>query len=182
MKKIAMFLLAAICCFVVSAANVSQFTVKSSGATFRVGNQGGKLARVECFSPVSGGEFNLSRECAVDVYTNAVDILTATSHLYQVAYSNTYTHVEYTNTFNNLSFVDDPYIVGISTNTIVTVTTNYTPVFEKVYSVTNAIVTGGAITNGQYGAAPASTIYLGAGDRLLFSGTAVGGWLRIITE
>ena len=178
MKKFA--LLAAIAASLAAiAAQVAPFT-PVDGAAFKV-SQGGKLVRVESFSPVSGGTLALKSIWSTDVYTNALDILTATNMSYTVVESNAYTHVVTTNVFPNLSFENDPGIVSVATNAIVTVTTNKWPVFEKTVAVTNAIVsgtqTGFVFTNTLQNA-----VYLAPGEHLLFTGTAVGGFVRLIFE
>lgn len=178
MKKFA--LLAAIAASLAAlAAQVAPFT-PVDGAAFKV-SQGGKLVRVESFSPVSGGTIALKSVWSTDVYTNALDILTATNMSYTVVESNAYTHVVTTNIFPNLSFENDPGIVSIATNATVAVTTNKWPVFEKTVAVTNAIVSG-TQTGFVYTNNLPNAVYLAPGEKLIFTGTAVGGWLRLIFE
>ena len=178
MKK-TISILAAFAVFAAVAATVVPFK-PADGVAFKL-SQGGKLTRVESFSPVSGGTIALSSIYSAPVYTNAMEIFTFTNFTYTVVESNAYTHVVATNTFPNLSFIDDPGIVSVSTNVVVSATTNAWPVLKETVSVTNAIVSGtqtGYIYTNELG----SVKYLAPGERLLFTGTGVGGFVRLIFE
>ena len=178
MKKylsIVMFLAAFAC----AASVVVPFSPKAGGA-FKL-SSGGKLTRVEAFSPVSGGTFDLKSVYSADVYTNAVSVKTATNVTYTVVESNAYTHVVSTNSFHNLSFVDDPGIVGVSTNIAVVATTNAWPVLKETVVVTNDIASG-TQTGYKLEKNLDAPKYLAPGERLIFSGTGVGGFVRLIFE
>lgn len=179
MKKL-LFLVAAIALSPLApAADVASFAPED-GAMYSV-SRGGKLVRVESFSPVSGGTFALSSVYSADVYTNAIDVATLTNTTYTVVETNYYTHAVTTNTFPNLSFVDDPGILGVTTNVTVSAVTNTWKVYEKTVASTNAIASGTA--SGHLGASSlTNAVYLAPGEKLLFAGTAVGGWLRLIFE
>ena len=171
--------LALFAAFACAAAVVVPFS-PMSGGTFKL-SQGGKLVRVEAFSPVSGGTVALKSIYSADVYTNALSIATATNYLYTVVESNAYTHVVSTNAFPNLSWVNDPGIIGISTNMTVVATTNSWPVFKETVAVTNDIVSGSQ-TGYLYTNTLGTAKYLAPGERLLFTGTGVGGFVRLIFE
>lgn len=179
MKKLSITLAAIALSLIASAATVASFAPED-GATYTVKN-GGKLVRVESFAPVSGGTFAISSVYSADVYTNAIDVATLTNTTYTVVETNYYTHAVTTNTFPNLSFVDDPGILGVTTNTTVFAVTNTVAVYEKTVAATNALASGTATglvgTNTLQNAA-----FIAPGEKLLFTGTAVGGWLRLIFE
>jgi hypothetical protein len=178
MKKIiaSLALFAALAC---AAAVVVPFS-PTSGGTFKL-SQGGKLTRVEAFSPVSGGTLALSTIYSAPVYTNAIEISTYTNHEYTVIASNAYTHVVSTNTFPNLSWIDDPGIVNVTTNTAIVATTNRWPVLKETIAVTNSVFSG-TQTGYTYTNALGTAVYLAPGEVMRFTGTGVGGWIRLIFE
>lgn len=179
MKKFLMAFLA-LAAFVAAAATVVPFGTADGGGLVKL-SQGGKLVRVEAFSPVSGGTIALSSIYSAPVYTNAVAIYVSTNMSYTVVESNAYTHVVATNVFPNLSFVDDPGILSIATNAVVVATTNTWPVYKSTLAVTNSICSGaqtGYVYTNQLGTAQ----YLAPGELLRFTGTGVGGWVRLIFE
>ena len=179
MKKMLSVLVAFAFAFAAVAATVVPFT-PTDGGVFKL-SQGGKLTRVEAFSPVSGGTLALSSIYSAPVYTNAIEISTFTNFAYTVVESNAYTHVVTTNVFPNLSFIDDPGIVGVSTNMTVAATTNTWPVLQKTVAVTNSVFSGtqtGFVYTNTLGTAK----YLAPGEVLRFTGTGVGGWIRLIFE
>lgn len=179
MKKLSITLAAIALSLIASAATVASFAPED-GATYTVKN-GGKLVRVESFAPVSGGTFAISSVYSADVYTNAIDVATLTNTTYTVVETNYYTHAVTTNTFPNLSFVDDPGILGVTTNVTVSAVTNTWKAYEKTVASTNAIASGTA--SGHLGASSlTNAVYLAPGEKLLFTGTAVGGWMRLIFE
>jgi len=178
MKK-TLSIIAAFAAFACVAASVVPFS-PSNGGVFKL-SQGGKLTRVEAFSPVNGGTVALSSIYSAPVYTNAVKISTFTNVTYTVVESNAYTHVVTTNAFPNLSFIDDPGIIGVSTNSVVSATTNTWPVLQKTVAVTNSIFSG-TQTGFVYTNALGTAKYLAPGEVLLFTGTGVGGWIRLIFE
>ena len=177
--KFKMAMLAAVAALMVAAYNVAQFSPEDGGE-FRVGNVGGKLVAVEAFAPTNG-TVELKRVWASDVYTNAVAYLVETSTVYTVTYSNAYTHVVSTNAYRDLSWIYNPGIIAQTTNDTVSVTTNMWPVFKERVSVTNSLVSGVAADN-VFTNALTAPVYLAPGEKLYFSGTATGGFLRLITE
>lgn len=178
MKKLAILAMFAVA-LVVGAATVVPFSPKD-GAEFRI-SPGGKLTRVEAFSPVSGGTVALKSVYSAPVYTNAMEVLAYTNVSYTVLWTNSFSHVVTTNIFPNLSFEGSPEVVGVTTNTVVGATTNMWPVLQRTVSVTNSIVsgtqTGYVFTNDLPRA-----VYLAPGERLIFTGTGVGGFVRLILE
>ena len=179
MKKMLSVLAAFAFAFAAVAATVVPFN-PSDGGVFKL-SQGGKLTRVEAFSPVSGGTIALKSVYSADVYTNALSIATATNWNYSVVESNAYTHVVSTNEFHNLSWIDDPGIIGVTTNIAVVATTNIWPVLQKTVAVTNDLVSGSQ-TGYIYTNTLSTAKYLAPGERLLFTGTGVGGFVRLIFE
>ena len=75
-----------------------------------------------------------------------------------------------------------PFNILVSSNAAVSVSvsTNTWPVFEKSVFVTNTIASG-TCSGGIFTNAP-SGVYLAPGEKLLFTGTATGGHLRLILE
>lgn len=152
----------------------------ANGDEFKL-SRGGKLVRVEAFSPVSGGTVAVSSIYSADTYTNAVHVANLTNTTYSVVTSNDYTHVVATNVYSSLSFVDDPGIIGISTNVTYSAVTNQWPVYKGTIAVTNSVVTG-TQTGYTLGKALETPVYLAPGERLRFTGTGVGGFIRMILE
>lgn len=179
MKKMLSVLAAFAFAFAAFAATVVPFT-PTDGGVFKL-SQGGKLTRVEAFSPVSGGTLALSTIYSAPVYTNAIEISTFTNFAYTVVESNAYTHVVTTNAFPNLSWIDDPGIIGVTTNIAVVATTNTWPVLQKTVAVTNSVFSG-TQTGFVYTNTLSTATYLAPGERLLFTGTGVGGFVRLIFE
>lgn len=165
--------------FAASAAVVVPFSPKNGGV-YSVGS-GGKLTRVEAFSPVSGGTVALKSIYSAPTYTNAVEVKVATNFEYSVVESNAYTHAVSTNLFNNLSWVDDPGILGVSTNRLIVASTNSWPLVSGSVCVTNDLISGTA-TGYVYGGSLQDAKFLAPGERIIFTGTAVGGWVRMIFE
>jgi hypothetical protein len=178
MKKIIAFFAAA-AAFACMAAVVVPFS-PTNGGVVKLGT-GGKLTRVEAFSPVSGGTVALKSIYAAKVYTNAIAITVATNVSYRVVETNYYTHTVFTNDFPNLSFEDDPGILSVATNVAVSAVTNVWPVFKETLAVTNSIVSG-TQSGYTYTNSLASPVYLAPGETLLFTGTGVGGFVRLIFE
>lgn len=178
MKKL-ISLAMAIAAFAAIAANVVPFSPQN-GQTFKL-SQGGKLTRVEAFSPVSNGTVALSTIYSAPVYTNAVEISTLTNISYTVVETNFYTHAVTTNSFPNLSFIDDPGILSVVTNSVVSATTNTWPVYKNTIAVTNSLFSG-TQTGYVYTNALGTAKYLAPGETLLFTGTGVGGFIRLIFE
>lgn len=161
-------------------ADIVSFKPVATGDEFKL-SRGGKLTRVEAFSPVSGGTFAISSIYSADTYTNAVQVANLTNTTYSVVTSNDYTHVVATNVYSSLSFVDDPGIIGISTNMTYYAVTNRWPVYKGTVAVTNSLATG---TQSGYtvGKALDTPVYLAPGERIRFTGTGVGGFIRLIFE
>lgn len=184
MKK--MFALAAIllaCC----AFRVAEVPLAESGE-FTL-HDGGRLAAVEVFAPTNGS-VSLKQIWSAPVYTNVVSVVTNGAGTLSVGvWSNLTTHVVYTNWHNSLRGTSYryPYAMATDTNLETTVTaladlaTNVVPVVSEIVAVTNTLASGTASAN-VYSGAPATTNYLATGERLLFDGTATGGFLRLILE
>ena len=184
MKK--MFALAAIllaCC----AFRVAEVPLAESGE-FTL-HDGGRLAAVEVFAPTNGS-VSLKQIWSAPVYTNVVSVVTNGAGTLSVGvWSNLTTHVVYTNWHNSLRGASYRYPYAMATDTnlettvsaLADVSTNVLSSLWKIVAVTNAIVSGTASDN-VYSGAPAATNYLSAGDKLLFDGTATGGFLRLILE
>ena len=179
-KLLAIFALAL--CGAVSAYTVGQFS-PIPGAEF-TSPSGGALHKAEVFSGVSGGTAKLQRILSVDVFTNAVEIFTTTQITHTVEFSNTVTHLVFTNTYPTASgIVPSLHCVPLSSNTVeaVNATTNSWPVYKETVSQTQTIFDG-TLTGNVYSNAPAN-VFLMQGDRLIFSGTsATNGWLRLVLE
>ena len=73
-------------------------------------------------------------------------------------------------------------LLSLSTNVTTTATTNIWPVLQREVAVTNAIISGGTCSGLKYSGAPATNTYLKAHEWLIFSGTATGGFLRLVFE
>ena len=73
-------------------------------------------------------------------------------------------------------------LLSLSTNVTTTATTNIWPVLQRWVAVTNAIISGGTCSGSMYSGAPATNTYLKAHEWLIFTGTATGGFLRLILE
>ena len=180
MKKLTLF--AALFALGLSAATVRQFT-PASGDPFSAG-VGGKLVQVTVFSTEAAGTVNLASVWSAPTYTNAIDIAVTTSTVWAVEYSNTVTHAVFTNRVDFMPFPVQVYCDVIGSNATVTVTavTNTTPVQSGVVTVTNAIISGGSCVSGVYSGAPASNTWISGTDALIFTGTAKGGFLRLVIE
>lgn len=73
------------------------------------------------------------------------------------------------------------YVNSYATNTIISTATNgVTPVLKKRLSVTNSVVNG-TCSAGRYSATPTNA-WMFASDKLIFTGTATGGVLRLVVE
>ena len=73
-------------------------------------------------------------------------------------------------------------LLSLSMNVTVSATTNVVPVLQREVAVTNAIISGGTCSGSKYSGAPATTTYLKPHEWLIFTGTATGGFLRLIYE
>ena len=182
MRKFRIAIVAAFAACAAFAAQVSQYAMPADGMEFSSA-VGGKIARVQVFSPVASGTVALKSIWSADVYTNAVKISAATSTVWSVVYSNYVSHTVFTNTAYRLPFPSVTFSNLIASNAVTTVevTTNTWPVYQKTVCATNAIVSG-TCSGGVYSGAPASDTWIGATDHLIFTGTATGGFLRIVTE
>ena len=103
--------------------------------------------------------------------------------MWSVVYSNYVSHLVFTNTASRMPFPIVTYSNLIASNAVTTVavTTNTWPVFQKTVCETNAIVSA-TCSGGVYSGAPASDMWIGANDHRIFTGTATGGFVRIVTE
>ena len=184
--KIKMLALAAVvtaCC----AFRVVELSPTPEGA-FAPGG-GGRLAAVEAFAPTNG-TVSLKRVWAADLYTNATVLVTnATGSLTVSVWSNVTTHAIFTNTIDSLRGISHAY--PYSPPTYTNITTTVTPLADvstntvrglwKTVSVTNALVTGSATSN-MYTGTPANATYVAPDEKLLFDGSALGGFLRLVFE
>ena len=182
-KMIALAAILLACC----AFRVAEVPLADSGE-FTL-QDGGRLAAVEVFAPTNGS-VSLKQIWSAPVYTNAVSVVTnATGTLSVGIWSNLTTHVVYTNWYNSLRGTSYRYPYAMATDTnlettvsaLVDLSTNTVLGISKIVAVTNTLATGTASSN-VYSGAPAATNYLSAGDKLLFDGTATGGFLRLILE
>ena len=148
------------------------------------------------YTVVSSNRLALTRMTRYDTVTNAVEIST-----------NVFTHAIQTNIITSTVMTNIPIAVGLSTNTFAAVTpeafagafpfhtllslstnvtttvaTNRWPVLQREVAVTNAIISGGTCSGSKYSGAPASTTYLKPHEWLIFSGTATGGFIRLVLE
>lgn len=142
----------------------------------------GKVAQVVAFSPVASGTVAINRIWSAPTYTNAQEILTSTSTVWAVTYSNIVTHAVMTNRVDFMPFPVQVYcnIIASNATTTITATTNTWPVQSGVFAVTNEIASG-TCSGGVFTNAP-NNVWLGSLDTLIFTGTATGGFLRIVTE
>ncbi len=187
MKKPILSIIAALLSLAASASTVAQFRPLAAGE-FESGPVGGKLVAVQVFSPVESGTVSLQSIYEAATFTNAIEIKTFIATNMTVISSNRVDAALSTNTFPAAMFLFStwqrayPFNVLISTNETVstTVTTNQWPVFEKSVFVTNTLASG-SCSGGIFTNAP-SGIYLAPGEKLLFTGTATGGHLRLILD
>ena len=159
------------------------------GAEFSA-SSGGALRKAEVLSGVSGGTVKLERILAVDVFTNAVSVITNRAGTFTVSvFSNLTSHVVYTNTTDTMRqvFTRYPYMMPSDTNLSTSVTaladvvTN-TWSFYKETVTSKQTIFDGTLTGNSYSNAPAN-VYLMQGDRLIFTGTAAtNGWIRLVLE
>ena len=187
MKKPILSIIAAVLSLAAFASTVTQFRPLAAGE-FESGAVGGKLVAVQVFSPVASGTVSLKSIYEAAVFTNAVQIETVTATNMTVVSSNRLDAAVSTNIFPAAMFSYSawqrgyPFDMLISTNESVSVTvaTNKWPVFEKSVFVTNDLASG-TCSGGIFTNAP-SGVYLAPGEKLLFTGTATGGHLRLILE
>ena len=181
MKKFIAILALALC-GAAPALTVEQYS-PTPGAEFSA-SSGGGLRAAEVFSGVSGGTAKLERLRSVNVYTNAVDILTSTQTVFTVVFTNTVDQIVFTNTYPTTVGIKPPlYCSVIASNLVlnITATTNTWPVLKEVCSDAETVFSG-TLTGHLYTNSPAG-VYLLPGDKLIFSGTAsTNGWLRLILE
>lgn len=179
MKKLAFILTLAAC--TIAAAGVSQYS-PTPGEAFASAD-GGALKSVKVFSAVAGGTVKLERQLAVNAYTNAIAIHSATSTAFTVVWTNTMTHAVTTNTYDNTKVSPPVWCLPLSSNTVVTVsaTTNTWPVLKETVTTNETICTGSCTGNG-YTNTPAG-IYILPGEKLIFSGSAAtNGWIRLAID
>lgn len=126
------------------------------------------------------------------VTTNAFTHLVETNIAYRVVVTNLPNQVVFTNTLDAADFgpftvsawnAGMPFdtLLSVSTNVATIVSTNVWPVYSHMVAVTNSLVTGSCSTN-VYSGSPAATTYLLQHEWLVFTGTATGGWLRLVFE
>ena len=187
MKKPILSIVAAVLSLAAFASTVTQFRPLAAGE-FESGAVGGKLVAIQVFSPVASGTVSLKSIYEAAVFTNAVQIETFTATNMTVVSSNRLDATVSTNTVPAAMFAFPtwqrayPFNILVSSNAAVSVSvsTNTWPVFEKSVFVTNTIASG-TCSGGIFTNAP-SGVYLAPGEKLLFTGTATGGHLRLILE
>ena len=125
----------------------------------------------------------------VNVVTNAVYGTITTNILTSLVTTNMPIAVELsTNTFHAVTpeafarAYPMHTLLSLSTNVTVSATTNVVPVLQREVAVTNAIISGGTCSGSKYSGAPATNTYIKAHEWLIFTGTATGGFLRLIYE
>ena len=162
---------------------VATFAPLADGTEF-VADEGGKVIAVEAFSPLAAsGTVALQSVWRADIFTNALDIAVSTQTVCTIVWSNTVTRAVTTNTYNSAKVKPPLWEVALSSNVVTSVNavTNTWPVYKETAYATNAIVSGTA-SSGKYSGAPAAATYIAPGERLVFTGTASGGFLRLILE
>lgn len=183
MKK-TIFAIAATMALPLLAFRVVTLAPLTNGAEF-TSPDGGKLTAVEAYSPsAASGTVALKSIWASDIFTNAVSYLPpVTQTVHTVVWSNKVTAAVSTNTYDSLAVHVPLNLVALASNTVhnVSVTTNTWAVFKETAVKTNSIISGTA-SSGVYSGTPASAIYIAPGEKLVFEGTAAGGFLRLILE
>ncbi len=170
------------------AGHVQQFTDPVPGVL--IAEHAGELSRVEVFSTNATGTVTLGVEWQRPVFSNAVEIVSTTYTNCTVASSNRLNAVTRSETFPIAAFTPASWqnahplelLTGVTTNTVVTSVTNTWQAYSRTIAVTNAIVTGGTCTSNVYTGAPARATWIAPGDRIIFSGTALGGFIRFCQE
>ena len=185
MKKILTFAAAALLAATTAHAfRVVTLAPLENGASFTC-PEGGKVTAVEAYSPsAASGTVTLDSIWTAAIFTNAVELLPPTTQIvHTVVWSNDVTAAVFTNSYTSLAVHAPLHLIALSSNTVYNVSqiTNSWPVLKETAVATNAIVTGTA-EDGKYSGAPASATYIAPGEKLIFTGTASGGFLRIILE
>lgn len=176
--KTKLLTLVSLAAFACSAAVIAPFSPKT-GETFTT-SVGGKLTAIEAFAPTNG-TIVLKSIYSADVNTNAVSSTTVTNFDWTVVTSNRTSHVVATNTWSNLAWSLRDDVIGVTTNAHPKTTTRSWPVFKETVAVTNDVVSGSA-TSYLYKATLATPQYVAPGERFIYTGTASGGWIRLIFE
>ncbi len=123
-----------------------------------------------------------------NVFTHAVE----TNIVYEVVDTNMPNQVVFTNTFAAADFgpfttnawaVAYPFdtLLSVSTNVTTKAETNIWPVVRSYVVVTNSIVSG-SCSNHVYNGSPSGSVYLKFQEWVNFTGTATGGFLRLVFE
>ena len=188
MKKVFAFLAAVAFALCLSAAEVVEFS-NFKGGEFGAGRRGGKLTRVEVFAPAATGSVSLQSVYSAPVFTNVVEVKSATVTNVTVVSSNRLAHVVATNVYPAAGFSfrgwrnAHPVETLVSSNVAVSVvaTTNVAHVVDHYVAVTNSVISGGSVSGHKYGGAPAADTWIAPGERLIYSGPT-GGFLRLIVE
>ena len=122
------------------------------------------------------------------VVTNGVTVVTNAALGTVTYYTNTavvVTNVPAQTVFTNSYPAADFTLAGWSNenpvSTFLSISTNAVPVYWKSVAITNTVVTGSAASN-IYSNAPAADTYLAPGERMIFDGTALGGFLQVVFE
>ena len=174
-------LAAALFAATVGAYTVAQYDLAEAGE-LPMRTTGGKIVAVQVYSPTNG-TVTLKSVWSAEVWTNGTAVSYVTNRSWEVAYSNTLTAAVYTNTYTRADFPTPIYSVPLSTNAVVdvdTITTTTRAYKERIVT-TNTIVTGSAASN-VYSGAPVGDTYIAPFEHLVFEGTAIGGWLRLVLE
>ena len=110
-----------------------------------------------------------------------------TNIAYRTAYTNIPNQVVHTNLFFALDLggwnAAHPLetLLAVSTNVVTAATTNVWPVQSGFVAVTNQLVSG-SCSNHVAELSPSGTVYLKSYEWLTFSGSATGGFLRLVLE
>ncbi len=184
MKK-TIFAIAATMALPLLAFRVVTLAPLTSGTEFSA-PEGGKLTAVEVYSPsAASGTVALKSVWSADIFTNAVAYLPpVTQTVHTVVWSNEVSAAVTTNVYDSLAVHRPLHLLPLSSNTVynVSVTTNTWPVFKETAVTTNTLLSGGTAASGKYSGSPASATYIAVGEKLVFEGTAAGGFLRLILE
>jgi len=123
-----------------------------------------------------------------NVFTHAVE----TNIVYKTIETNMPNQVVFTNTLAATDFgqftrdawaLAYPFdsLLSVSTNVVAKAETNIVPMVQGNIVVTNSIVSG-SCSNHVYNGSPSGSVYLKFQEWVNFTGTATGGWLRLVFE
>lgn len=117
------------------------------------------------------------------VETNVVYKTVETNMPGQVVFTNTFAAADFGQFTTNAWALAHPFdtLISVSTNVTTKTETNTWPVIQNYVVVTNSIVSG-SCSNHVYNGAPSGNVYLKFQEWINFTGTATGGFLRLIFE